>query len=30
MAAILKSNMATPDIRSDIAKMFTDIENIYT
>ena len=28
MAAILKSNMAAPDVNSDIAKMFPDIENI--
>ena len=28
MAAILKSNMAAPDVNSEIAKMFLDIENI--
>ena len=28
MAAILKSNMAAPDVNSDIANMFLDIENI--
>ena len=28
MAAILKSNMAAPDVNSDIAKMFLDIDNI--
>ena len=28
MAAILKSNMAGPDVNSEIAKMFLDIENI--
>ena len=28
MAAILKSNMAAPNLNSEIAKMFLDIENI--
>ena len=28
MAAILKSNMAAPDVNSEFAKMFLDIENI--
>ena len=28
MAAILKSNMAAPDVNSEIAKMFLYIENI--
>ena len=28
MAAILKSNMAAPDVNSEIAKMLLDIENI--
>ena len=28
MAAILKSNMAAPDVNSEIAKMFLDVENI--
>ena len=28
MAAILKSTMAAPDVNSEIAKMFLDIENI--
>ena len=27
MVAILKSNMAAPDVYSEIAKMFLDIEN---
>ena len=28
MAAIFKSNMAAPDVNSDIAKIYLDIENI--
>ena len=28
MAAILKSKMAAPDVNSEIAKLFLDIENI--
>ena len=28
MVAILKSNMVAPEVNSDIAKMFIDIENM--